>query len=204
MPVRVHVNGLTRPQDAELAYQAGADGFGIFFWPQSNSSVGIPEAKEIVAALPSDTLTIGMFVNAVSRVVERTLEQTGIKMALFAGGEDPDYCRHFADRHSKVIRVRNLASLDQMTRYECPFFVLDGDPAVHTGVREVPFDFILARRAKRWGNVVVSGGLNLDNVESVAKNIRPWGVEVSTGVESVQGVKDPDKLRRFIEICRSA
>lgn len=204
MPVRVHVHGLTRPQDAEAAAAAGAAAFGCFFWPQSNSSVSVSQAKEIVSVLPPEALTYGMFVDAVSTVVERTLEQTGIKMALFAGSEDPDYCRRFAGRYSKVIRVRSLHSLDQMARYECPFYVLDGDPAVHTGVREVPFDFVLARRAKRWGKIVVSGGLNLENVEAVVRNTRPWAAEVSSGVESVQGIKDPSKLRRFIEICQSA
>lgn len=202
MPVRVHVNGLTRPEDAELAAACGADAFGIFFWPQSSSSVSVSQAREIVSALPADALTIGMFVDAVGRTVERTLSQTGIKMALLAGSEDPEYCRRFRGRCAKVIRVRSLASLEQMAHYECSFFVLDGDPAVHSGVREVPFDFVLARRAKRWGKVVVSGGLTTENVASVIRTTRPWGVEISSGVESAQGMKDPYKLERFIEICR--
>ena len=149
-------------------------------------------------------MTIGMFVDAVARTVERTLEQSGTKIALFAGGEDPDYCKRFAGRFAKVIRVRGIPSLEQLSTYDCPFYVLDGDPAVHAGVREVPFDFMLARRAKRWGKVVVSGGLTIDNVVSVVQTARPWAVEVSTGVESGQGMKDPRKLQRFIEACKSA
>jgi phosphoribosylanthranilate isomerase len=204
MTVRVHINGLTRPEDASAAAEAGADAFGVFFWRQSRSSVSVPQAKEIVDALPPDALTIGMFVDAVSRTVDRTLEQTGVKMALFAGGEDPDYCAQFSGRYARVIRVKNIASLDEILRYDCPFHVLDGDPAVQAGVREIPFDLVLARRAKRFGNVVISGGLTPENVAKAVASCRPWGVEVSSGVESVQGIKDPRKLERFIEACRSA
>jgi phosphoribosylanthranilate isomerase len=204
MPVRVHLNGLTRPEDAEKAAALGVDAFGIFFWPQSSSSVSVTQAREIVSAVPDDALTIAMFVDAVGRTVERTLSQAGIKMALFAGSEDPDYCRRFSGRCSKVIRVRSSASLEQMALYECAFFVLDGDPAVHAGAREVSFDFLLARSAKRWGKVVISGGLNTQNVASVIRTTRPWGVEISAGVESAQGIKDIDRLERFIDICRSA
>lgn len=203
MPVRVHVNGLTRPEDAEAAAAAGVDAFGLLFWRQSSSSVSIARAKEIVAALPPDALTIGMFVDAVARTVERTLDQTGITMALFAGGEDPDYCKDFAGRYSKVIRARNLASLEKIASYECPFFVLDGDP-VHAGAREIPFDMTLARRAKRQGNVVISGGLDAESVAESIKACRPWGVEVSSAVEAAQGIKDARKLQRFVEACRAA
>lgn len=203
MPVRVHVNGLTRPEDAEAAASAGADAFGLLFWRQSSSSVTIARAKEIVAALPKDALTIGMFVDAVARTVERTLDQTGIMMALFAGGEDPEYCKGFAGRYSKVIRARNLASLEKIALYECPFFVLDGDP-VHAGAREIPFDMTLARRAKRQGNVVISGGLDSESVADSIKACRPWGVEVSSSVEAAQGIKDARKLQRFVEACRAA
>lgn len=203
MTVRVYINGLTRVEDALAAAEAGADAFGVFFWRPSRSSVTIATAKEIADALPADALTIGMFVDAVARTVERTLEQTGIKMALFAGGEDPDYCARFAGRYSRVIRVKDLASIEEISRYDCPFHVLDGDPAVQAGTRELSFDLVLARRAKRKSNIVISGGLNPENVKKAVESCRPWGVEVSSGVESVQGIKAPDKMRRFIEACRS-
>ena len=189
MPVRVHINGLTRPQDAEAAAAAGADAFGLFFWPPSSNSVTVARAREIVGALPPDALTFGMFVDAMARVVERTLEQTGMSFALFAGNEDPEYCRLFTDRYAKVIRVRSLASLDEMARFDCPFFVLDGDPAVQVGVREIPFELVLARRAKRQGRVAISGGLTLETVADAVRVCRPWAVEVSAGVESTPGVK---------------
>lgn len=203
MTVRVHINGLTRPEDAEAAAEAGADAFGLFFWRQSTSAVSIPQAREILAALPSNALTIGMFADAVARSVARTLEQTGVKLALFAGGEAPAYCEPFAGRYVKVIRVKNLSSIDEIDRYDCPFYVLDGDPAVQPGVRELPFDLVLARRAKRKGNIVISGGLTPENVVEAVKACRPWGVEVSSGVESAQGLKDRDKLRRFIDAVKS-
>jgi phosphoribosylanthranilate isomerase len=204
MPVRIHVNGLTRPEDAAAAASAGADAFGLLFWRQSSSSVSIARAQEIVAALPHDALTIGMFVDAVARTVERTLDQTGIKMALFAGGEDPEYCKGFEGRYAKVIRVRNIASLEAISSYDCPFYVLDGDPAVHAGAREIPFELSLARRAKRQGNVVISGGLDAESVAEAIKACRPWGVEVSSAVEAAQGIKDARKLQRFIDACRNA
>jgi phosphoribosylanthranilate isomerase len=204
MTVRVHINGLTRPEDAEMAAAAGVEAFGLFFWRISSSAVTIPRAKEIVAALPRDALTIGMFADAVARTVERTLDQTGIKLALFAGNEDPDYCRLFAGRYVRVIRVKSLASLDALDVYECPFYVLDGDATMHQGARELPFDLMLARRAKRQGNVVIAGGLTPENVGDAVRACRPYGVEVSSGVESAQGVKDAAKLRRFVEAVRKA
>ena len=204
MTVRVHIAGLTRPEDAALAAAAGADAFGVSFWPQSTSSVDIPRAREIVAALPANAMTTGMFVDAVASVVEKTLEGTGIKLALFAGAEDPAYCRRFAGRYVKVVRVRALPDLEEMSRFDCPFFVLDGDPVVSPGVRDIPFDMNLARRAKRLGKVVVAGGLTIDTVAAAVSAGRPWGVEVSSAVESVQGIKCPDRLRRFIEAAKTA
>ena len=203
MPVRVHINGLTRPEDAAAAAAAGVEGFGIFFWPQSSSSVTIAQAQAIVAALPPDALTMGLFVDAMARVVDRTLERTGIALPVFAGSEDEEYCRPFAGRYAKVIRLRSLASLENFSRFDCPFFVLDGEPAVQGGAREIPFDFNLARRARRLGRIVVSGGINLDNVTEVITTCRPWAVEVSAGVESSQGIKDARKIQRLVEICKS-
>jgi phosphoribosylanthranilate isomerase len=204
MPIRVHISGLTRPEDAGAAAAAGADAFGLVFWRQSSSSVSVEQAREIVAALPKGAMVIGSFVDAVPRTVERTLEQAGLTLALFAGDEDPDYCKPFAGRYVKVIRVRNMASLEAIEGYECPFFVLDGDPAVHAGVREVPFDVLLSRRAKRQGKVVISGGLTHDTVTDAIRSCRPWGVEVSACVEAAQGIKDAAKLARFVALCRSA
>ncbi len=204
MAVRVHIAGLTRPEDAAAAAAAGADAFGISFWPQATSSVDVERAQEIVAALPRDAFVYGMFVDAVASVVERTLERTGVALALFAGTETPEYCRPFVGKYARVVRVKDLASLEVMSRYECPFYVLDGDPAVQGGGREVAFDLNLARRAKRQGKVVLSGGLTVDSVAAAVRVARPYGVEVSAGVESTLGVKDPRRLRRFIEAAKGA
>jgi len=204
MTARVHIVGLTRPEDAAAAAEAGADGFGVSFWPLSTSSIDVARACEIVAALPRDALTMGMFVDAVPRVVERTLEKTGIQLAVFAGTEDPAYCRGFEGRYVKVVRVRDLASIEQIKEHACPFFVLDGDAAVHPGVREIPFDLNLARRAKRLGKVVVAGGLTAETVGSAVRAARPYGVEVSAGVESAPGVKELRLLRRFLEAAKVA
>lgn len=204
MSLRVHVAGITRPEDAAAAAAAGADAFGISFWPQATSSIDVERAREIVAALPREALVYGMFVDAVASVVERTLERTGVGLALFAGNEDPEYCRPFAGRYVKVVRVKDLASLEGMTRYECPFYVLDGDPAVHVGGREVSFDLNLARRAKRHGNVVLAGGLTADTVAAAIRVARPYGVEVSSAVETTLGIKDPRRLRRFVEAAKAA
>jgi phosphoribosylanthranilate isomerase len=149
-------------------------------------------------------LVYGMFVDAVASVVEKTLDGSGITYALFAGAEDPDYCRRFAGRYIKVVRVKSLASLEEMTRFECPFYVLDGDAAVQSGVREIRIDPTLARRAKKHGKVVMAGGLTADNVAAAVRAARPWGVEVSAGVEAGQGVKDPARMRKFIEAAKNA
>ena len=82
--------------------------------------------------------------------------------------------------------------------------MLDGDPPVHAGAREIPFDMNHARRAKRKGSIVISGGLTVDTVAAAIKACRPYGVEVSTSVESVQGMKDSILLQRFVEACKSA
>lgn len=200
---RVKICGLTRPQDVEAAVAAGADAIGLVFYPPSPRAVSVELARDLCGLLPPFVTAVGLFVDDSAGQVRRVLEQVPLDLVQFHGEESPALCEAVGRRWIKAIRMRPGVDLPVLaeTYGGATGLLLDAyDPALPGGTG-LAFDWglIPAGLASR---IVLAGGLDPDNVATAVARVRPYAVDVSGGVESARGVKDPAKIFAFIQGVR--
>lgn len=202
---RVKVCGVTRPEDARVACAAGVDAIGLVFWSGSKRYVSLEQAAEICRVLDPFTTVTALMVNASEHQVREILDAVPVNLLQWHGDETPDFCEQWRRPYIRALAVTPSTDLRvEMARYpSARGFLLD---AVHqgqfggTGTR---FDWDQVQ-GKLPGPIVLAGGLNADNVAEGMARLRPMAVDVSSGVESAPGVKDPAKIKRFVEAVRRA
>jgi phosphoribosylanthranilate isomerase len=204
MSVKIKICGITNLDDAWLAAELGADALGFIFYPKSLRRVTLAQAAGICKAFLPFVATVGVFVNATQREIKSTLAECRLTTLQFHGDEPPEFCRQFAARTIKAIRVQDEDSLRTAAEYDVDALLLDTYTETKRGGTGKTFDWSIAVRAKEIGlPIVLSGGLTMANIQEAIRKVRPYAVDVSSGVESEPGRKDPEKLRRFIELCKS-
>ena len=203
MRTRVKICGITRPEHAAGAAAAGADAIGLVFYPPSPRCIDLTQAAEIAAAVGPFVTRVAVFVNPSPVEVTKLIERVPVEMLQFHGEEAPDYCAQFRLPYIKAARV--VPGID-LLEYLGPFggasaWLLDAFRERLYGGTGEQFDWSLipSRTARP---LVLSGGLTPDNVGEAVRRVRPWAVDVSTGVESGKGVKDPQLIRSFIDAVR--
>ena len=204
MRTRVKICGITRPGDALAAAEAGADAIGLVFYPQSPRYLSTERAVEIRDALPPFVQTVALFVNPDAAQVAQVIGRVKPGLLQFHGDEPPQFCAQFGMPYVKAARVKPGVDLLEYLR---PFssaaaWLLDSYVEEYGGVGE-RFNWSLAP-VRRDRPLILSGGLERDNVAEAVRRVRPWGVDVSTGVESAKGIKDAAKIAAFIEEVRNA
>ncbi len=200
--VRVKICGITRKDDALRAVEYGADALGFVFYSRSPRSLQPEAAGEIIAELPPFVTTVGVFVNEEPSRIDEILRITGIEVVQLHGDEPPESCSCWP-RVIKAFRVRELTDLDALSGYKVSAYLLDTySPESYGGTGQL-FNWDIALDAKRFGPVVLAGGLTPDNVERAVRWVRPYAVDVSSGVELEKGIKDAEKVRLFIERAKS-
>ena len=204
MRTRIKICGITRPQDAAAAAQAGADAIGLVFYPSSPRFLSVERALEIRDALPPFVQAVALFVNPDAAQVAQVIGRVKPALLQFHGEETPRFCEEFGLPYVKACRVK--AGVDSL-EYLRPFsraaaWLLDSHVAEYGGVGE-SFDWSLAP-VVRDRPVILSGGLAPSNVAEAIRRVRPWGVDVSSGVESAKGIKDAGKIADFIAEVRNA
>lgn len=201
---RVKVCGITRTGDARAAAEAGADAIGLVFYPPSPRYLSVERAVEIRDALPPFVQTVALFVNADAAQVAQVIGRVHPAMLQFHGDEAPEFCAQFGLPFVKACRVR--AGVDPLA-YLQPYaraaaWLVDSFVPEYGGVGE-RFDWSLVPAA-RPRPLILSGGLERGNVGGAIRAVRPWGVDVSSGVESAKGIKDAAKMAAFIAEVRNA
>jgi phosphoribosylanthranilate isomerase len=201
---RVKICGITRPEDGIAAAQAGADAIGLVFYPPSPRFLSVDRALEIRDALPPFVQVVALFVNPDAAQVAQVIGRVRPGALQFHGEETPEFCAEFGVPYVKACRVREGVDL---LKYLRPFsraaaWLLDSHVAEYGGVGE-SFDWALAP-AVRERPIVLSGGLGPANIAEAIRRVKPWGVDVSSGVESAKGVKDARKIAAFIAEVRNA
>ena len=207
MTMFVKICGVTSVEDAAHAVAAGATALGFVFWSKSPRFVSPERAVGIVRELPAGVDAVGVFVDASIETVNATAEQVGLTKVQLHGGESPAYA--FAVR-CPVLRAVDLDAAGSMSGWPASTRLLidaiDPEARGGTGAR---VDWDRAAVVARDREVVLAGGLTPENVAEAIERVRPWGVDVSSGVERAPGVKDPDKVTRFVanatrayEACR--
>jgi len=204
MAIRIKICGITRRDDALVAAEAGADALGFMFYPPSPRAVTPPQAAAIIKALPPFIHAVGVFVNPTRDEVEAALA-AGIGTLQFHGEESPEFCASFgATKVIKAFRVRDAASLDVLPRYPTDAWLLDSFVAGKLGGTGHAFNWDLVHTAKASGRpVILAGGLTPENAADAVRQVAPYGLDVSSGVESAPGCKDPARVRAFIAAARS-
>lgn len=196
----VKVCGITNPDDARLAADAGADAIGLVF-AESPRKVSMEEAREIAAALPDNVLKVGVFVNAGMEEVLRTADEVGLDYAQLHGDEGPEdvtELRAGGLKVMKAVRVRDAGSLEDLDRYAADLYLLDAYSEKARGGTGERFDWDLAKSLVGRGNIVVSGGLGPENVREAVGLFDPYGVDASSALEDSPGIKNKDRVRRFV------
>ena len=201
--MKVKICGITNVTDAMAAANAGADAIGLMFFEGSPRHISNIVASEIVRVLPPRVVKVGVFVNPSEDRVRQAME-CGIDTLQFHGEESPDFCRRFGVRVIKAFRIRDATSLGMLAKYQTDGWLLDSYVADQLGGTGAQFNWNLAAEAvKRHGHIWLAGGLTPENVAKAVQQVRPYGVDVSSGVESVPGKKDHLKLKLFIEAAHS-
>jgi len=208
MRTRVKVCGITRPAHARAAAEAGADAIGLVFYPPSPRYLAAERAAEIRDALPPFVQTVALFVNPDAAQVAQVIGRVRPALLQFHGEETPQFCAQFGMPYIKACRVRaGVSQGPDLLEYLRPFssaaaWLLDSHVAQYGGVGE-RFDWSIVPRGFERP-LVLSGGLAPDNVAEAIRRVHPWGVDVSSGVESGKGIKDPAKIAAFIAEVRNA
>lgn len=205
MITRVKICGITRVGDALAAARLGAHAVGLVFHAGSPRAVTPAQAREIIDALPPFVVPVGLFVNADARTVRETLAAAPVQLLQFHGDETPDFCAGFGLPFLRAVRVRAETDLLQYARefHAAKGLLLDAWVEGVRGGTGATFDWSLIP-GDLPAPVVLSGGLNPDNVEQAVRRVRPWAVDVSSGVESAKGIKDVRKMEAFMTGVRNA
>ncbi|MCD6705130.1 MAG: phosphoribosylanthranilate isomerase [Thiobacillus sp.] len=205
MAVRVKICGITRPRDLHAACDAGADALGFVFYEKSPRHVSIAAAAALLRELPPFVQSVGLFVNAEPAFIELVLQAVPLDLLQFHGDETPADCARFGRPYIKAERVNRetdllkcAADFDAARGLLLDAFV----PGMPGGTGE-RFDWSLIPPALPRP-VILSGGLTPDNVAEAVRRVRPWAVDVSSGVEATKGIKDAHKIAQFIAKAKTA
>lgn len=202
---RVKICGITRNEDALACARAGADAIGLVFYPPSPRYVSVAQAAAIACVLPPFVTTVGLFVNPAAAEVEAVLRDLRLDVLQFHGDEPEDFCASFGVPYLKAVRVKAGVDLVQYAlRYrDAQGLLLDAYVEGTPGGTGQAFDWGLIPTELPLP-VILSGGLEPGNVAEAIKRVRPWAVDVSSGVEAAKGLKDAAKIAAFMEGVRSA
>jgi len=205
MTTRVKICGITRIEDGLAAARLGAHAIGLVFYANSPRAVQPAQARRIIAALPPFVMTVGLFVNADAQTVRDTLAVAPVQLLQFHGDETAPFCASFGLPYLRALRVKPGVDLLQYAQefHTAKGLLLDAWVEGVRGGTGATFDWALIPRDIPVP-VVLSGGLHAGNVEQAVRSVRPWAVDVSSGVESAKGIKDAAKIEAFMTGVRNA
>jgi phosphoribosylanthranilate isomerase len=205
MPEIVKVCGITSVADARFAADQGATALGFIFFPGSPRYVRPAQAALIAACVPPTVLRVGLFLNESAETIRAVAAAVRLNVVQLHGDETPEACAELQDlRIWKGIRVNESSDLSRLSAYRCEAFLLDTDAKDGSfGGTGRTFPWGKAVEAKAFGRVIVAGGLDGDNVADLVRRVDPWGVDACSKLENQPGVKDPEKVRRYLDSAKS-
>ncbi len=202
--VVVKICGITSPLDALAAVRSGADWLGLNFWVGSRRCVSVARAREIMACIPKEIRVVGVFVNAPRKEVEAIAADLGLDVLQFHGDEPPEYCQGWEWPVIKAVRVGSRDDLEAARAYEVDYVLVDAHVSGHYGGTGQRANWAAVALWSSERPVILAGGLTAENVGEAIRVVRPFAVDVASGVEMRPGTKDPLAMRRFVENAKSA
>lgn len=207
--VRIKICGITNLEDALAAVEFGADALGFNFYHKSPRYIAPDAASEIISKLPSGIMKVGVFVNSSLAELDQFYSQSSVVYIQLHGEESPPFVQRVTEYTGaiiiKAIRVSQNFDPQDALEYDAEYFLLDTSSSTAFGGTGETFDWDAALRFKEFGrNFFLAGGLTPANVAGAIRHVRPFGVDVCSGVESIKGKKDHNKLEEFIRNARGA
>jgi phosphoribosylanthranilate isomerase len=200
--VLIKICGLTRPDDARRAVEAGATAIGVVFWSGSPRAVTLAQAEAVAAAVGADVLTVGVFVDATREEIDRVMRRVPLGAAQLHGHESPAFVETLPWPVIKAVAVPAVGSLPDLSPWAGVRVLLDTHDPERRGGTGRMVDWARAAALAATRPVILAGGLSPDNVAEAVTRVRPAGIDVSSGVEQSPGVKDAARVRAFIEAVR--
>ncbi len=204
--IRVKVCGITRPADAAACVEAGVDWLGLNFWSKAKRGIDRHRARDIAAAARSvdpNIVLVGVFVDQPVHEVESMVEAARLDLVQLHGEEPPQVVAHFVGTAIKALRLERTEDLAIADQYDCAMLLVDTPSAGYGGSGEVgDWDLATQLIQRTHKRVILAGGLTPDNVAQAVRHVRPFAVDVATGVESEIGIKDPAKVAAFVAAAR--
>ncbi len=199
MRTRIKICGFTQKEDAVFAAQLGVDAIGLVFYSASPRHVSIGQAVEIVSAMPAFVSVVALFVNEHESNIRDVLANVRVDCLQFHGDESPEACRRYNKRYIKAIRMREDTDINDLSKHYCDAdgLLLDAyHPGVQGGTGSC-FDWGLVPTQQQLP-IILAGGLDVDNAQTAIEQVRPFALDVSSGVEISKGLKDKDKMKAFV------
>jgi phosphoribosylanthranilate isomerase len=201
---KVKICGITNLDDARVAVDAGADMLGLIFYPPSPRYVTPEQAQTIVASVPSSLPVIGVFVNADAETISRIARVSGVQMVQLHGEESPELCHQLSWPVVKTFRFTAQVQPEMMRQYTVAAYLIEGFHADLYGGGGAVADWQRAATLQQYGRIMLAGGLTADNVAAAIRTVRPYAVDVCSGVEATPGKKDGHKVRVFVARAKTA
>jgi phosphoribosylanthranilate isomerase len=204
MRTRVKICGITRRQDAEFAVKSGADAIGLVFYEPSPRAVTMAQAAAITAQLPPFVSAVGLFVNATAEKVRQTLDEVPLSLLQFHGNESAEYCAQFNMPYIKAVRMQTETDLIQADEHfaEASALLLDSYQQGVPGGTGQTFDWSMITAVSK--PLILAGGLTTENVAEAIRQVSPYAVDVSGGVEESKGLKSNNKISAFMREVANA
>lgn len=201
---QVKICGITNREDAQVAVDAGAEWLGFIFYPPSPRYILPEHAQTIVASLPSTVVAVGVFVNEGRDTITRTARTSGVTVVQLHGEESPTLCQQLPWRVIKTFRFTAHVQPERMRQYAVEAFLIEGFHADFYGGGGAKADWQRVASLHTHGRIVLAGGLTPDNVGEAIRIVRPYAVDVCSGVEAAPGKKDGQKVRAFVARAKAA
>jgi phosphoribosylanthranilate isomerase len=202
--MKIKICGITNAADARLCVECGVDALGFIFVERTPRYVTPDAASRIIATLPPFVTAVGVFWDHAPGHVKAVAEQCGLSALQFHGEESPEDLQEYRLPVIKTLKVAAAADLERMAGYRVAAFLLDSPSRWSEGEARPPIPWEVAAEAARRHPVLLSAGLTPDNVAEAARRVRPYGVDVNSGVEARPGQKDERRVRRFVAAARAA
>ena len=205
MRTRVKIGGFTDIEHAVQAATLGVDAIGLVFYAPSPRYVTIEQAARIASALPAFVSVVALFVDADPAYIEAVLQSVAVDCIQFHGNESPESCRRYAKPYIKAIRMQTETDVQRLQQdyHDAAGLLLDAyHPGVQGGTGSA-FDWELIPEQRQLP-IILAGGLDADNVDSAIRQVKPYAVDVSSGVEAGKGIKSADKMAAFIKKTNQA